>query len=330
MIFKSYLTENNTKFFLDNNCILFYGENLGQKKDFKSQIKNVNKKSTFLNFSQEEVLQNENILNNEINNFSLFLEKKIIFIENITDKFLTILESLKDNISDNKIILFSDILEKKSKIRNYFEKSKKLQIVACYPDNELTIRKIIQKRLKNFKGLSPHNINLIVNQCNLERIKLNNELDKIILYFSDKTLDSKKLEMLLDVNVNEDFNILKDEALLGNKFKTNKLLSDTNLENDKSVYYLTLINQRLYKLNSILKISSNSNLEDAVNTFKPPIFWKEKENILAQLNKWNRDKIKFILDSTYNLEIKIKSNSSIGKNILMKKLILEICDLANA
>ena len=82
--------------------------------------------------------------------------------------------------------------------------------------------------------------------------------------------------MLLDTKVNDNFNYLRDSALIGNKIKTNKLLSDTIIEQDKSVYYLNLINQRLNKLYEIQKIASTSSIEIAINNIKPPIFWKEK------------------------------------------------------
>ena len=61
---------------------------------------------------------------------------------------------------------------------------------------------------------------------------------------------------------------------------------------------------------------------------KPPIFWKDKP-ILKQAKKWNSNKIKNF-KKTYNLEIEIKSNLIINKNILIKKLLVDICELANA
>jgi DNA polymerase-3 subunit delta len=130
--------------------------------------------------------------------------------------------------------------------------------------------------------------------------------------------------------VNDDFNLLKDEALNGNKFQTNKLLSETLLETEKNILYLNLINQRLNKLSEIEINAKNSNIEIALNTLKPPIFWKEKAAFLSQARKWNSKKINSILRKTYDLEIQVKSNSLISKSILMKKLLLDICDCANS
>ena len=329
MNYKSYIIEQNIKL-LNNHMTLFYGENLGLKNDFKKNIKVNNQDVKIITFLQEEILKNENIFFNEILNTSLFDKKKIYFIENVNDKILNIIENIEPKIDDQQIYLFSDLLDKRSKIRSYFEKSKKKIIVACYADNEITIKKIILNKLKGFKGLSAQNINMIIDSSNLDRIKLNNELNKIITYFTNKELNSDKLEILLDLKINDNFNILKDEALKGNKKQTNKLLSDTIIDEEKNVYYLSLINQRLNKLAETFVLEKKMNLEDAINMIKPPIFWKDKPTFFAQTKKWNSSKIQKVLNKTYDFEINIKSNGNVNKNILMKKLLIDICLVANS
>ena len=171
---------------------------------------------------------------------------------------------------------------------------------------------------------------MIIQNSNLDRIKLKNELNKIVSYFQNKKIETKKLEILFDFKINENFNSLKDEALNGNKSKTNELLSETIIESEKNIFYLALINQRLNKLSETLKITNNDNFEAAMNELRPPIFWKDKPIFINQAKKWNINKIKNVLSKTYNLEIKIKSNTIINKNLLMKKLIVDICEMANA
>ena len=329
MIYKSYLVEQNTAA-LDKKAYLFFGENLGLKNELKNEIKLNNKEAEILDFNQEEIVKNNNLILNEVNNISLFEKEKVIFIDQVDDKILEIIKEICETFNDQKIYLFSSILEKKSKIRNYFEKSDNCGAVACYTDNEIGIRKIILNKLKNYKGLTPQIINLITENSNLDRVKLNNELGKIIAYFQNKNIKYEKLEILLDIKINNDFNNLKDEALMGNKLKTNKLLSDTIIESEKNIFYLTLINQRFNKLKDVINLSKETNLEDAISKIKPPIFWKDKPNFMTQIKKWNLLKIKKILNKTYSLEIEIKSNASVNKNILIKKLMVDVCQLANA
>ena len=329
MIYKSYIIEQDLNA-LKKKIILFYGENIGLKRDFKTKLKNKNREFKFFTFHQDEILKNNNLLFNEISTKSLFENGKIFFIENCNDKILDNLKELEEKNIDLEIYLFADILEKKSKLRNYFEKSQNCAAVACYPDNELNIKKIITSRLSGFSGLSTQNINLIMNNCNLDRIKLSNEIEKIIIFFQNKKIDTEKLRILLNDRINEDFAKLKDEALMGNKQNTNKLLSDTIIDEEKNIYYLNLINQRLHRLLEIKNNSKVSNIEEVIENTKPPIFWKDKQNFIKQAKSLSIENIEFILNQTYKLEKNIKSNSSLNKKLLIKKLLVDVCALSSS
>ena len=329
MIYKSYLLEQNINN-LNENLYLFYGENLGLKNDFKDLLISKGKGSEIIKLNQDDILKKEEFFFNEINNISLFEKKKIYFIEQVNDKILDIIQEVEPRLDTQKLYLFSDILDRKSKIRNYFEKSGTCGSIACYVDNEISLKKIILERLNGFEGLTTNVINLIINNCNLDRSKLNNEIKKIHTYFINKKIDTEKLEILLNIKTNNNFSFLKDEALNGNKIKTNQLLSNTIIDVEKNIFYLNLINQRLNRLVEISNLSRSFGLEDAFSKIKPPIFWKEKPNFLIQIKKWNLKKIQTILSKTYDLEIKIKSDGAVNKNILMKKLLVDICELANA
>ncbi len=328
MIYKSYILEKNINS-IDEKITLFYGVNLGLKSDLKAKIIENNKNSEILRYSQDELLKDKALLENEIKNISLFEKNKIFLIENVNDKILQLIQEFENIHSDRKIFLFSDVLDKKSKLRNYTEKSKKCACVACYEDNEISIKKLIDSRLRGFSGLSTYNINLIIDSTNLDRSKLTNELNKIISCFPNKNILTEKLEVLLNVKENTDFNKLNDEAFLGNKINTNKLLAQTGMDNEKNIFYLNIINLRLEKL---LQINNYNKLtiEEAINSLKPPVFWKDKPNLTNQAKKWDKFKIQKMINLTFNLEKKIKSNNLIEKNILIKKLLVDICSLANA
>jgi len=331
MIFKSYILEQNLESINNYKLFLFYGENQGLKKEFKEKLRIQNKKQEILNLFQDEIIKNKNILVNEIKNKSLFNEKKIIFINQVNDKILDTIDEIIESIQDEKIFLFSDILDKKSKLRSYFEKSKSCGIVPCYQDNEITIRKIIMKKLNGYQGLTSQIINLITQNTGLDRNKVNNEIDKIISCFKDKKIDLNKIDLLLNIRTSDDFNLLKDEALNGNKINTNRLLADTVFEVENNIYYLNSINQRINRLNEIENMKhENSNIESLISNLKPPVFWKDKPILIEQSKKWNKNKIQAALKKTYNAEIEIKSNSSIRKDLLIKNLIIELCATASS
>tara|TARA_A100001015_G_scaffold320060_1_gene445094 strand:+ start:509 stop:1501 length:993 start_codon:yes stop_codon:yes gene_type:complete len=330
MIFKSYQVERDLEL-IDKDLILFYGENLGLQNEFKKLIRKKKRDSEIILLNQEDIIKNKEIFFNELFNDSLFQKEKIVFINETNDKIITILKEIETKINNRKIYLFSELLDKKSKLRLHFEKSPDHAIIPCYADNDINLKQIINEQLKSFKGLTSQNINLIISNCNSNRVKLYNELEKINLYFDNKVINSEKLENLLNLRVNDDFNNLKDEALKGNKIQTNRLISDTVMNNEKNILYLNIINQRLTKLNQICELNNEkNNIEKVVNDIKPPIFWKDKPTIIMQVKKWNKNKISDALKKTYNLEMSLKSNSSINHQVLIKKLVVDICEIANA
>ena len=326
MIYKSFQVENNISI-LNKKVTLFYGENAGLVDDFKKLLKEKDK--NILSFTENDLLSNNESFINEIINDSLFEAKKIFFIQNATDKSLKIIQEVIPKLGTNEMYLFAGILEKKSKLRKYFEVENNLNIVPCYQDNEISLKKIILSNLKDYSGIDTQLINFLIENSSNSRSKLGNELIKIKSYFVDKVIKIDALKELLNSKEDENFDLIKDTALSGNKEKTNQLLNSTMFDIDRSIFYIAAINQRLLKLKEILK-KDVVNIEKSMSEIKPPIFWKDKSTFLFQAKKWNTKKINNILNKTYNLELMFKSNSLINKDILIKKLLIDICENANS
>lgn len=331
MIFKSYQIEKDLEKILNFKIFVFYGENEGLKKEFKKKLKDKVKKNEIINFFQEDIIKNKDLLVREIANKSLFNENKTIFINQVNEKLFDVIENISETLDNEKIYLFAEPLDKRSKLRAFFEKQEQLGIVPCYQDNEITLQKLIVDKLNGYTGLNQEIINLMIQTSNLDRNKLNNEIEKIQICFSEKKIEKNKIEALLNIKTNEDFAELKDAAIKGNKIKTNRLLADTIFEGENNVYYLNSINQRINKLKEIEDLKQNSsNIEVLVAGLKPPVFWKDKPILIEQSKKWNKKKIGSALKKTYDAEIDIKSNSNINKNLIIKKLIIDLCSTANA
>ena len=330
MIFKSYLVENNLSLLKDKNIILLYGENTGLKDDLKKRIIANNNNKEIIKLTQDDILRNNFLLDNEIMNLSLFNEKKMIIIDNITDKSFSLIQ--KNINQDNCIIcLFSGTLEKKSKLRNLFEKEKTLGVIPCYEDNEITLRNYIKNYLKNVKGLNQEIINFIIDNSNKSRDKIKNELNKIVVYFMEKQINILELRQLLNLDENDNSQRLRDTAILGDKKLLNDLISKTQInEQDNMIYIRGLLNQFI-KLAEILEINKTTkNLSQAIESLKPTIFWKDRPMVLSQANKWKINKIKTTMDELTNAEILIKSSTDIKASEIIKKLLIDICNKASS
>ena len=324
MILKSFNLKNinfeNHKFFL------FYGENDGAKNEEIENIIEKNSGREIIKYDEKEILQANDYFYNEIFSQSLFGDKKILIInragDKLTDVMITILEK---NIIDTIIIINSSILEKKSKLRKLFEKEKELICIPFYKDTESTLISVTQKFFAEKKlNISRSSINLLINKCNGDRRILKNELKKIELFSMYKKKITNE-EIIKLVNLIENFSIseLVDNALAKNKTKTLNILNENNFNSEDSIIILRTF---LLKLKRILKISvaylKDKNLENALNTAKPPIFWKDKEIIKIQVSTWNSIQIRKLIYQISELELKIKKNQNNSMN-LMTDFILD-------
>src|SRR6056300_348314 len=124
-----------------NHIVLFYGKNEGLKKEALNIL--AKDKNNILNYEEKEILDNENNFIENILSKSLFEKQKFIIIKRATDKILKIIEILRlKNLEDTTIVLSSDNLEKKSKLRSFFKKEKKLICIPFYPENDQTLSKL--------------------------------------------------------------------------------------------------------------------------------------------------------------------------------------------
>tara|TARA_Y100001935_G_scaffold187200_1_gene155631 strand:+ start:1888 stop:2868 length:981 start_codon:yes stop_codon:yes gene_type:complete len=307
-----------------NNIILLYGKNEGAKNEAINSL--VKDKSDTLSYDQNEVLEKQNILFEDIYNQSLFEEKRTIIIKRVNDKFLKIIEEIDLNkISNTKIILESENLEKKSKLRSKFEKDKNFICVAFYPDTDQTLIKIAIENLKQKKiSLSTSLINIVVNQCNGDREILYNQIKKIEMYSKNgKKINEEKLSKLINLNENQDITELVNYYLIRNKKKITSILNENNFTNEDCVAILRVFMNKIKRLLILANsYKNNNNIELTISSAKPPIFWKEKEITKQQIIKWKPENIKELIYSLNELEHILKKN--INNSIyLMTNFILE-------
>jgi len=310
MIIKSY--ETNKIDLLKNKIILFYGDNNGLKGEKILEIINFSKEKTHTFYEEKEILDKPEILFNDILSKSLFEENKIIIIKRATDKLLKIIEEINENeIEDISIIINSDNLEKKSKLRSFFEKSKKFLCIPCYPDNQQTLIKLAHSFFNEKKiKISQKIMNEIVNKCKNDRENLYNELKKIEFFVKNgKKITENNLSKLVSLTENHELSELVDNCLAKNIRKTISILNENNF-NDEDCIIITKI--FLNKSKKILGLSEefrkNNNIDLTISSAKPPIFWKDKEIVKQQLYNWSPENIKKLIYQLFEIELYVKKN----------------------
>ncbi len=301
-----------------NKIILFYGKNQGLKEqEIKNLIKD--KKEVFF-YEEKEILDNKNNFSESIFTKSLFEKEKIIIIKRASDKILSLIEKISlGNLEDVLIIIDADVLEKRSKLRSFFEKSKNNICTAFYPDNEKTLTELTYNFLKKKNiSISTANINLIISRCNNDRGFLINELNKIELFSkSKKKLDNFDIAKLTNLAENHSISELIDQCLAKNKKKTVSILNENNFSSEDCIMITrTFLNKSKKILILSEKFENTKDIEFTIASAKPAIFWKDKEVVKKQIYKWNSKNIKDLIYKINELERLVKKNINNSTNII--------------
>ena len=317
--------KDNTIFYL------LYGKNEGLKSECINEIIKKDKGKIF-KYDEKQIKDEiepffENVLSG-----SLFDSNKVIIINRATDKIYEIILNLIDrNIINIKIILNADLLEKRSKLRSLFEKNKNLICIPTYQDNSETLSRLAALILKKENiSISQQNMNLIVEKCNGDRQNLQNELDKIKNYsLNKKKISSDEILKLINLSENYGLSELIDNCLAQNQNKTIKMLNENNYNPEDGI---TILRTFLAKAKRILKLATqlerNNDIDKTINSAKPPIFWKDKEIVKIQLNKWKLKEVKKLIKNINDIELEIKKNYNnslyIITNFILEKSSSEI------
>ena len=336
MIIKSYELKKNLTNIKSNNFYLLYGENFGLKKELKSFITNTikekNQNTEILTLYENEVIEKEENFYNYIYSGSLFSEKKIIIIYDASDKLINKIDDIYEEFPETTyLIILSQNLEKKSKLRNFFEKNKKTYCIPCYEDNEKDLEIIAQYELKKDNLiLSREIINLLIEKANADRNNLRNEIEKIKSFlFNKKNINIEEIKKLINFSGDYKSEIFVNECLCGNTIKYRKIISEMYSNTVNQILLFRILGnkiQRLLKIKEQKNISNN--FDNLINEARPPIFWKEKPLVKKQLNIWSLKDLRNIIDGINKTELLCKKNSQVSNSIFFN-FFSEICRKAN-
>ena len=296
-----------------SNIHLIYGSNEGIKDDIITNYYLKNFNGEILKYDEQEILNNKEEFVSSLLNKSLFEENKLVIISRATDKIFDVVSDiLKREILKTVIIIKSSILEKKSKLRNLFEKDQRVICTPVYEDDNRSLNLVIQNFLRrNNFNLSQEIKNIIIERSKGDRINLVNELSKL------KNLSLSKSKISVDdvdklSNLAENYSVfeLSDNYLAKNSKQVSNILNENNYSPEDCILIIrTILNKckRLLKIRT--EIDNNSNIDQVISSFKPPIFWKEKDIVKKQAQLWSTNDVKEIIFKISQLEVLVKKNS---------------------
>ena len=304
---------------------LFYGDNEGLKEETIRNFFEKKYQNKIHRYEEKEILDNINDFYNTILTKSFFDNEKLIIISRVSDKVRAIIEELIEKKPDNiRFILNSRNLEKKSNLRKLFEKEKSIICIPFYEDNNQTLNSIVSEFFKNKKiPISQQLINILIERCRGDRKNLNNELQKIEGFsLNKKSITSQEIIKLTNLADNYSASELIDHSLGKNTRKTVTILNENNYSDEDNIIIIRTLLTKLKRLVKIYElVDEKNNIDQAVASFKPPIFWKDKPLVTQQMLSWKKNQLENLIYESNEIELLVKKNSSVAKNILSDFII---------
>ena len=302
------------------NIFLLYGKNEGLQNQTLKENFIINFKGEVIKYDEQEFILNYENMASEILTKSLFKDEKLIIISRVSDKILRYIEELSDKkITDLKIVLKSSQLDKKSKLRSFFEKSKKLVVTPFYEDTDKSLAYEIEKFITKKKiKISRESVNLIISRSGGDRGNLNSELEKVLNYSTtNNKIEFDTIKKLTNLVENYSVGELADDFLLKNKRGIAKILNENNYSSEDCMLILrTILNKSKRLLGIIEQNKISNNIDSVISKARPPIFWKEKENVKLQSKSWKIEELKKKIYEIGNIEILAKSDANNSLNIV--------------
>ena len=326
MIIKTYQLENLKK--KHSNFYLLYGENEGYKNQVIKQILAPGFEENIRRYEETEIINNFDNFINEITNKSFFENKKTIIVSRATEKINKFLDNiLNKNIDDVTMVINAGMLDKKSKLRSNFEKNKNLICIPFYSDDSYTLSKIAKKFFTEKKiPISQETINLLVERCKGDRENMRNELSKIESYIKNKKkISSEEIIKLTNLTENYSYSELADSCLSKNLKKTINILNENNYSSEDCMPILRFMlskSKRLLKLKEACK--TQKNIDDIISSYKPSIFWKDKEIVKQQMKNWSLKSTEELIFALNEVELIIKKGNINALNIISDFILSQV------
>lgn len=326
-VFQSWLKSSSkgVRFFL------IYGYDLGQVKilsdDLVAHLKTSLEEVNLVNISYDQIKSDLSALREELSSVSLFGGTNVIVINNAAPALPKELQSLLENNKSDAVIIFqSEELRPSSTLRKSFESMKNGVAIACYKDDisSLTtfIRQFFIDRTIQVERDVP---SLLASLLPANRLIVIGALEKLILY---KDEDDSAITTTDVLNVVIDDNDLSFDELcmayiLNDSKNIQKHLSRILAQDANFMLIIRVLQKYLYRLFEIFsRLQEGSTIDASVAKLSPPVFFKQKDNLMKVIRLTNMSAIKFAISDLLILESNCKSGTLDSQSLLINFLTL--------
>ncbi len=310
--------------------ILIYGPNEGLVRENFTKIKEIfNQNNTEeISFTGKLINDQPEALIDEIKTVSMFNDQKIIIIEQPIDKNIELFDEAFTELPNHTlIIVLANNLTKTSKIRKFFENSEKNFSCANYEDDFKSNNQQIQNLEKNInKTLNIDIKNYLSQNLSSDRMISKNEIDKLILLYSenDKIPELKNIKLIFNDNPDLGLNKISQLAFSGQPGKVSINLNKIFSEGVNPIAIIRVMLNYVQRIQTTqIALKKTNDFDSAIKSLKPPVFWKDKDNFKLHCKNWPINQTILNFNLLVDTELNCKSDYNLT-NILCERALINI------
>lgn len=313
--------------------ILIYGPeeaevNVSKQKIIRFLQKSEAEEIEVINIPYAVVRENPIALRDEMASLSLLNNKRVIVV---TDAAATIskdlIEVIKRSKGSSTVIFIAGDLSKSSSMRKFFEEEINILAIACYKPDQMRLKKLVREYLDK-EGFKYQNeiVDTIVEILPANEHIIRNELNKLSIYLGQqKQIAYEDIINAIGVNAEISLDDLCAALVAGNVNQVQKYLNSLQ---SADVNFMLIIRVLANFLVKVIKLKSlieeGKNLEQAIFSLKPPVFFKQKDNLVTAAKKLSLDQALLLFKIMVDIELKCKKGLAQPEVILNQELSLNI------
>ena len=325
---------------IDYKFILFYGSNYGLVDLlFKSSLKklSIDTNDPFIvsKLDTQNLIDNPSSLSEALSTYSLVSDKRTVLLDlcnySLTKKIIDILIStLKLEIENYNLFIKADNLRTQSDLVKFVMNSKLGLLVPCYEETSVSVKdKLLNVFNENNLQFNHMFISEMTSRFSSDTSINQMEFDKLKTFLINND-NVDQITLLNLINDNTDINVNKVAIHCASGDVRNALFFYEKAF-QSSIPPIVVIKNILkhFKIieNILYLISDGDNIDYAINSLKPPVFFKDKPHIVIQTKLWTIKKINLVKKRLIDTEVKCKSYI-INDKLLIAQLILSISVIA--
>jgi len=300
----------------DEGLVREYGQDIG-----KQIVEDLSDPFNVARPTMEQIKSQPSLLLDEVSALSMMGGRRLVRLEGATNDAKTAVQlALDDDAGDGLIVITAGDLATSSALRKLAEKHPCALSIACYSDDAGNVAALVRTMLDE-AGLTATQdaVHYLVSHLGSDRQVTRRELEKLVLYMGTEggQVSLEDAEACVGDSAALMLSHVAEATTGGDLGKLESSLERAYTAKESPIAILRIVENRLVRMHLARGIMEKERCgaRQAIDKLRPPVFYKEKDALSNQLDRWSLAKINQALRILSEAEADCKSTGMPAETI---------------